>query len=159
VSRLAAAVVVGLAAAAAIPSLSTAESSGGRDVTVREKVRAVHFVRQSGATKGDRLATGDRVLTHQLLFDANDRPIGSLFTDCVNVGSAARVFGATLQCTASYRLAGGQLVATGVARLGSPRASAPLVGSGTYRGVRGEVSAGRPARGYATVDVLHVDGR
>jgi hypothetical protein len=33
---------------------------------------------------------------------------------------------------------------------------APLVGSGAYRGVRGEVTSGKPGKGY-DVDVLRLD--
>jgi hypothetical protein len=44
-----------------------------------------------------------------------------------------------------------------VIRFGAPGAAAPLAGSGAYRGVRGEVTSGKPGKGY-DVDVLHLDG-
>ena len=124
---------------------------------MHEKVRSIHFVHQTRTKTDDRLATGDRVLTRQRLFDEANKAIGTLFTDCVNVGAAARVVSATLQCTASYQLAGGELVAMGVIRFGAPGASAPLAGSGAYRGVRGEVTSGKPEKG-PDVDILHLDG-
>ena len=132
---------VAAAAVAAVPAITTAQSiGGGRDVTVREKARSILFVHQQRSTRGDHMATGDRVLTRQALFDASGKSIGTLFTDCVNLGAPAKVFAATLQCTASYRFADGQLVAAGVERLGAPGTSAPIVGgSGTYRAARGEV--------------------
>jgi hypothetical protein len=143
--------------AVAVPAITAAQSTGARDITVREKVQSITFVHQKRTTKGDHLATGDRVLTRQQLFDAGSKRVGSLYTDCVNVGRPARVFAATVQCVASYRFADGQLVATGVLRLGAPGASAPLTGSGSYRGVRGEVTSAPPAQGF-DVDVLHLDG-
>ena len=146
------------AGAVALPALASAQSSGARDTTVREKVQSIRFVHQQRSTKGDRLATGDRLLTRQHLFDDANHAIGTLFTDCVNVGAAARVFAATLQCTATYRFADGQLVLTGVLHVGTAGTSAPIVGgSGAYRGARGEVTTGKPEKGY-DIDVLHLDG-
>jgi hypothetical protein len=151
------AAVTAVAAAATVPALTAAHGQAGRGITVREKLRSVHFIHEKRATKGDRLATGDRVLTRQGLFDSHDKPMGTLFTNCTNVGRPAQVFAATLQCTASYRFADGQLVAIGVIRFGAPGGSAPLVGSGAYRGVTGEVTSAKPGKGY-DVDVLHLDG-
>src|SRR4051812_19176577 len=96
------------ATAVSVPALTSAQSSGGRDITVRDKVHAAKFVHQKRSTRGDRLAMGDRVITQQALFDESNRGVGTLLTDCVNVGRQAQVFKATLQCTSIYRFADGQ---------------------------------------------------
>jgi hypothetical protein len=146
------------AGAIALPALTSAQSTGARDITVREKVQSIRFIHQQRSMKGDRLATGDRLLTRQHLFDDANKAIGTLFTDCVNVGAPARVFAATLQCTATYRFDDGQVVLTGLLHVGAVGTSAPIAGgSGAYRGARGEVTTGKPEKGY-DVDVLHLDG-
>jgi hypothetical protein len=148
------------AGAVALPALTSAQSSGARDIAVREKVTWVRFLHQATSTRGDRMLTGDRVLTYQRLYDESAKRIGTLYTDCVNVGSAAHVYRATLLCTASYRLAEGQFATIGAIRLGGrPGASpTPVVGSGAYRGQHGEVASAPPVKGYESVDVLHIDG-
>jgi hypothetical protein len=153
------AVVVAIAAVA-IPALTSAQTDGTRDVTVREKVRAVKFVHVNPSSRGERLAMGDRVLTRQALLDENGGALGTLFTDCANVGRRAEVFKATLQCTSTYRLKDGEIVSTGVVRLGSTQGlEFPIVGgSGAYRGAHGQVTPGAPVKGYDSVDVLHLDG-
>jgi hypothetical protein len=145
------------ASAIALPALTSAQSTAARDITVREKVQSIRFIHQRRSTRGDRLATGDRLLTRQHLFDDASKAIGTLFTDCVNVGSPARVFAATLQCSATYRFGDGQVVLTGVLHVGTAGTSAPIAGgSGVYRGASGEVTTGKPHKGYDT-DVLHLD--
>lgn len=152
------ALVAAGAVAVALPNLTSAQSTGAHDITVREKVQSIRFVHQQRSTKGDRLATGDRVLTRQHLFDDANKTIGTLYTDCVNVGASARVFAATLQCTATYRFDDGQLVLTGVLPVGTVGTSAPITGgSGAYRGARGEVTTAKPEKGY-DIDILHIDG-
>jgi Allene oxide cyclase barrel like domain len=156
--RALAALALVSAGAVAVPTLTSAQSTGPRDITVREKVQSIRFVHQQRSTKGDRLAPGDRLRTRQRLFDDANRPIGALFTDCVNVGASARVFAATLQCVATYRFADGQVVLTGLLHVGAVGTSAPIAGgSGAYRGARGEVTTGKAVNGY-DVDVLHLDG-
>ncbi len=153
-----AAALAALAAGAAIPALTGAQAPGGREITVREKVRSVKFVRAKASTKGDRLATGDRVVTRQALFDTANKPIGTLFTDCANLGLAAPVFKATLQCTVTYRFRDGQVVAAGQADL-KPGARVPIIGgTGAYSLARGEVQARAPVKGYDSVDVLRLAG-
>ncbi|HEX8857370.1 MAG TPA: hypothetical protein VF752_17380 [Thermoleophilaceae bacterium] len=154
-----AAAAAALTAAIAIPTVTGAQT-GGRDVTVREKVRAAQFVHAKDSTKGERLARGDRVITSQAMFDGDNRPLGTLYTDCVNAGRAARVFNATLQCTSTYRFSDGQVVSAGVVKLGSgPRGGFPIVGgSDAYKSARGQITPGAPAKGYDGVDVLHLDG-
>jgi hypothetical protein len=153
-------VLAAAAAGAIVPALTTAQSDGGRDIAVREKVKWVRFLHHARSTRGDRMLTGDRVLTYQRLYDESDKRIGTLYTDCVNVGSAAHVYRATLLCTASYRLGQGQFATVGAIRLGGkPGASpTPIIGSGAYRGQSGEVASARPVKGYESVDVLHIDG-
>jgi len=160
-TAVAGAALAALAAAFALPALGGAQTSGARDVTVRDKVRAVKFIHHARSARGERLAMGDRVITRQALFNESDHRIGTLFTDCANVGRKAQVFNATLQCTSIYRLGGGQVVSQGVVRLGSGPASVRIAivgGTGAYRSAGGEVGAGAPVRGYDTVDVLHLDG-
>ena len=150
---MAAAVLATAATAVALPALTQAQSSE-QTITAREKVRSVTFVHQKRTTKGQRLATGDRVLTRQAIFDAAGKPSGTLFTDCANVGAPAAVFKATLQCTTTYRFANGQIVAAGVLNLGG-KPSIPIVsGTGAYRGVRGVTQTGPAAKGFDSVDVL-----
>ena len=158
---IAAAAAATIATTAALPMLSDADSSGARDITVREKVRAVSFVRAKKSTKGDQLAMGDRVITRQGLFDEQNHAVGTFFTDCVNVGHRAQVFSATLQCTSIYRFGDGQVVSSGVVRLGGDPAQIRIAivgGTGAYASGRGEVGSGDPVKGYDTVDVLHVAG-
>lgn len=155
---VAGAALTALAAGAAIPALTGAQAPGGREITVRDKVRSVQFIHARASTKGDRLATGDRVLTRQALFDTANKPIGTLFTDCANLGPRAQVFKATLQCTVTYRFGDGQVVAAGLVSF-KPGAQTPIVGgTGAYRLARGEVEAGAPVKGYESVDVLRLPG-
>jgi hypothetical protein len=158
--RAPAALALVAASAIALPALTSAQSTGARDITVREKVTWVRFLHQKTSTRGDRMLTGDRVLTYQRLYDESAKRIGALYTDCVNVGSAAHVYKATLLCTASYRLSHGQFATVGAIRLGGrPGASpTPIIGSGAYRGQHGEVASAPPVKGYESVDVLHIDG-
>ncbi len=149
----AAAVLAAATTAVALPALTQAQS-GEQTITAREKVRSATFVHQKRTTKGQRLATGDHVLTRQAIFDAAGKPRGTLFTDCANVGKAAQLFKATLLCTTTYRFGNGQIVATGVLSLGG-KPSLPIVGgTGAYRGVRGVAQAGPAVKGYDSVDVL-----
>src|SRR5215211_5570535 len=120
---VAGAALAAIAVAFALPALGGAQTSGARDLTVRDKVRAVKFVHHDRSARGDRLAMGDRVITRQAVFNESDRRIGRLFTDCVNVGRKAQVFKATLQCTSIYRFGDGQVVSQGVLRLGASPAS------------------------------------
>lgn len=155
---VAGAALTALAASAAIPALTGAQAPGGREITVRNKVRSVQFIHAKASTKGDRLATGDRVLTRQALFDTANKPIGTLFTDCANLGPRAQVFKATLQCTVTYRFRDGQVVAAGLVSF-KPGAQTPIVGgTGAYRLARGEAEAGAPVKGYDSVDVLRLAG-
>ncbi len=153
------AALAALAAGAAIPALTGAQAPGGREITVRDKVRSVEFIHAKASTKGDRLATGDRVLTRQALFDTGNKPIGTLFTDCANLGPRAQVFKATLQCTVTYRFRDGQVVVAGLVSLAKPGARTPIVGgTGAYRLARGDVGNGAPVKGYDSVDVLRLAG-
>lgn len=155
---LTAGVLAAIAAAAAIPALTGAQTPTTREIVAREKVRSVTFVKAKASTKGDCLATGDRVLTRQAIFDAANAPTGTLFTDCANVGPAAAVFQATLQCTATYRFRDGQIASAGIVKLSAGTGSRfPIVGgSGAYRSARGEVEAGVAVKGYDSVDLLHL---
>ena len=154
-----AAVLAAAVAAATVPALTTGQALAGEEIVVREKVLDLRFVHQRRSTKGDRMLMGDRVLTRQRLFDERGKAIGLLFTDCVNVGGSARVFNATLLCTASYRFARGQFATVGAIRLGAGVGGSPtpIIGSGAYRGRRGEVASAPPVKGYESADVLRLD--
>jgi hypothetical protein len=154
---LAAAALTAIAAGAAIPAITGANVSAGRTITVRDKVQQVQFIHQDASTPGEQLAFGDRVITRQGTFDSSDRAIGTLTTDCVNVGPAAEVFEATLQCTSIYSFKNGQIVAVGVVRLDNPSVRIAVTGgTGAYAKARGEVGAGKPVKGYDTVDVIRL---
>lgn len=146
-----------IAAVAVVPVLaSDAQTSNALDITVREKVRSVKIDDIKPRSRRDRLSQGDRVTTRQAMFDAGNRPIGTLYTDCVNVGATAQIFKATLQCSASYRFANGLVAAAGVARLNPGARLAITGGTGAYQGVRGEVEMAAPVKGYDSVDILHI---
>jgi hypothetical protein len=154
---LAVVLAAGAAGAVAVPALTGAQASPGREITVRDKAQAAQFVHAKASTPDEVLDMGDRVVTRQALFDERDRPVGSLATDCVNVGAKAEVFKATLQCLSTYRLKGGEIVSAGVVTLTDPAARIAIVGgTGTYAGAGGDVRAGKPVKGYDTVDVLRI---
>jgi hypothetical protein len=155
-----AAAAAALATAVAIPTLTSAQTTGARDITVRDKVRSVQFVHVKPSDRGEHLGRGDRVITSQRLFNENNDAVGTLSTDCVNVGAPAQVFKATLQCTSTYQVKDGEVVTAGVVVLSAGSATRfPIVGgSGAYRGAHGEVSPGAPVKGYDSVDALHLDG-
>jgi hypothetical protein len=146
-----------LASAAAIPALSGAQVPG-RDITVLEKVQSVRFVHVSRTAPGTRTALGDRVITRQAMFDTGRHPSGTLYTDCVAVGPPASLFKATLQCTATFRFADGQVMIEGVNRIGGTAPVAITGGSGAYEGAHGQLTSGAPLKGFDTVDVLHLEG-
>jgi hypothetical protein len=161
-SKITAVTAAALAVAAtgiAIPALSGADTSGARDITVREKVRGAQFVHAKPTKQDERLARGDRAITDQVLFDEHGKRLGGLFTDCVNVGSAAPIFKATLQCTYTYRLQDGSIVGSGALKLGDPSSAGAITGgTGAYTGASGTITAGAPVKGFDSVDVLHVAG-
>lgn len=150
--------VTAIAAAIAIPAIGGAEGTSERTITVREKVRSAQFVHHAKSTEGERLATGDSVLTRQALSDGAGASLGTLYTDCVNVGAAAPVFKATLSCTSTYVFKDGQLVSQGIVTFSNTKRLAfPVVGgSGAYRGAEGEVTPGRPVKGFDGVDIIRL---
>jgi hypothetical protein len=160
IKAISVAAVLALSAAVTIPALTSAQTVGAREIAVNEKVRAAKFVHVKPSTRGERLAQGDRVLTRQALFAEDGSAVGALFTDCANVGRAAEVFKATLQCVSTYRFKDGEVVSAGVVVLSAGGTIRfPIVGgSGAYRGARGEVTSGKPPEGYQGADVLHLDG-
>lgn len=156
--------VTGLTLAAASAAVAVAACGSGasaaknNDVTVYEKVRGVKTVDVRPRARHGQLSVGDRVLTRQLLFNSGGKRIGTLYTDCTSVGRKAPVFKATLQCTAAYRLSGGSVLASGVGGLQPGARLAITGGTGSHRSASGEVEFAKPAKGYDTVDVLHLDG-
>ncbi|MGI8622876.1 MAG: allene oxide cyclase barrel-like domain-containing protein [Solirubrobacteraceae bacterium] len=156
-SRLILAAAMAVAASAtAIPALTSAQPSG-RTITVHEKVTGLKFVHHDKATKGDKLAMGDAVVTRQSMKDDDGRALGTLFTDCTNVGAKAPVFKAKLECLMTYKFSDGEVTAAGVATLSDPNVSFPIVGgSSAYTGASGTVTPGKPGKGDDSVDVLHI---
>jgi hypothetical protein len=153
-------VVVGaIAAATAIPALTGAQTSAAQEITVRMKVRGGTEIHHGKRAKSDKLATGDAVLVRLKMFSPGGDPLGSAYTECVNVGAKASGIKATLQCVQTYNFKDGQIVTAGVARFSElENLSIPIVGgSGTYRGARGHLTAGEPVEGFDSVDVLHLD--
>lgn len=157
---IATATTAALAAAVAVPALTSADTAA-REITVRDKVRAVKIIDVAPKSKREELSQGDRVLTRQAMFDEQDRRVGTLYTDCAATGPTAPLFEGQLQCNSSWSFKDGQIVGEGVIRLGSKPGDLryPIVGgTGAYRGASGEAAAGPPVKGYDSVDVLRLDG-
>jgi len=147
-----------VAAAAVIPSLGGAQAPAPTQLTLKMKVRGAEQVRHNKKVKGDTLAPGDMVIIRLDAFGADGTKAGSAYTECTNVGKKASSGNAKLQCTQTYTLRDGQIVTAGVisfSRLSDLRI--PIVGgSGAYHGATGELGAGRPEKGFDSVDVLHL---
>lgn len=161
-ARAAAATLIlasGAAAAVAIPAMTGAQPDGERTITVRMKVVNGSTVQHRKRTGSDTLATGDGLLVRLTMHSPAGARIGSAYADCVNVGPRARAIRATLQCTQTYRFADGQIVTAGVVRFSRLEGLSVAVvgGSGAYSGARGELVSGKPAKGYASVDVLRLE--
>ena len=154
---IAAATLAAVTAAAAIPALTGAQTTGPRELTLRGKVISGAEVKHGA---GRALAPGDAVIVRLSFSDASGAPAGTAYSECTNVGPRARAERARLQCTQTYDLRDGQIVTTGVVRFSDgPGVQIPIVGgSGAYRGATGHVTAGPPVSGFDTVDVLHLDG-
>jgi hypothetical protein len=110
--------------------------------------------------RGAKLATGDSLLIRLAMFDTGGARIGSAYTDCTNVGPAARAENAVLQCTQTYRFGDGQVVTSGIVKFSAlDGLEIPIVGgSGAYRGASGHIGTGAPVEGYDSVDLLQLDG-
>jgi hypothetical protein len=148
-----------LAAGVAIPALSDASSPAATHViTLHERATVIKMLHSNPSDRGAQLRTGDRLVVRLALFTEQNTPSGTLFVACTNVGRRAKVFQASASCQATYRFAGGDIVAQGVLRPGSAGQRLAIVG-GTrgYVGVRGEVETAHPAGRY-DVDVLHLTG-
>lgn len=151
-------VVTSASAAVALPAITGARTPD-RARTITVQVKVVDIAKDDVAPKSrSKVSLGDRLITRQSLYDANRKAVGTLYTDCSGVGPTKPVFGATLQCLATYRFGDGQIVAAGTTRLtgGTPL---PVVGgSGAYAGARGSVQLTQPARGFDSADVITIDG-
>ncbi len=156
---VAAAALAATTAAVALPALGGAQT-GDREITAREKVRSVKFVHQKRTTKGERLATGDRVLTRQGIFNAGGKASGTLFTDCANVGKAAAVFKATLQCTSTYRFGDCQNFKPGQLPTGPRGSTGPRGATGETgpTGAPGSALAYAHVRADGTLDTARSKG-
>ncbi|MFL5825201.1 MAG: allene oxide cyclase barrel-like domain-containing protein [Thermoleophilaceae bacterium] len=158
VRAITAAAVAALATAVAVPALTTAQTSGTRDITVRERVQGVKMIDTSPRSRHERFSRGDRVVTEQALFSESGNRVGTLFTDCVGVGRTAQLFKATLLCSSTYRFRDGDVMTAAAVELAPGARGAIVGGTGAYKGVRGEGEAAPPVKGYDSVDVLHLEG-
>jgi hypothetical protein len=148
-----------MAAAIAVPMLSSAQAPTGQTITFQEPAARIAMDDVAPKSKSGRLfSLGDRVVTHGALFDASKKKVGTLATSCTGAGSTKPVFAATLLCTATYQVADGQIVASGFFKLDGS-GSLPIVGgSGAYAGARGTVTSGKPAKGYESADIITLAG-
>jgi hypothetical protein len=144
------------AAAVAVPALTNA-APAAQTITVHEKVTGLGFVHHAKSTKGETLAPGDSVVTSQSMKNDAGTAVGSLYTNCTDVGRKAKVFKAKLSCQTTYVFKDGEVVAAGEVTISDPAAALPIVGgSGAYTGASGVVNPGQPAKGDDSVDVLHI---
>lgn len=147
-----------LASAIAVPALTGAQAPADTTITVQEKVQTVAMDDVAPKSRKGGVSVGDRLVTRQSLFDATDKRIGTLYTDCTGVGPTKPFTGATLLCTVTFSLRDGKVVAAGVAKLDGS-ANVPIVGgTGAYAGARGSITSGRAAKGYDSADVIAIRG-
>ena len=145
-----------LSAAIAVPGLTSAQS-GPSMTTVQVKVQA--FAKDDVAPRSrSRVSLGDRLTTRQSLFDGAGKRVGTLSTDCTGTGPTRPLPSATLLCTASYSLSGGQIVAAGAFKLDGRGELAIVGGTGAYTGARGTIKSAQPGRGYDSADVITITG-
>lgn len=148
--------VAGLAVAA-VPAITSGQSSGVRTITVQEKVGRIKMDDLAPRSKGNRISQGDRLVTTQTLFSAPGKRSGTLYTDCTGVGPTKALFaGARLLCTISYGFADGQVIAAGATSLQRSSRLAIVGGTGVYEGASGSVEPTRPAKGFDSADVLRI---
>lgn len=158
---IAASTAAALSAAIAVPALTNAQSAAGTTITVQEKLQglAMDDVAPKSKSGPGSVSLGDRLTTRQALFDASKRRLGTLYTDCTGVGPTKSFDKATLLCTTTYALAGGQIVAAGHVKLDGSTGGLPIVaGTGQYAGARGTVTTGKPAKGYDSSDTITITG-
>ena len=146
-----------IAAATAIPALTGAQTTDGREITVRMKVTS--GAQAQHGRKGEVLATGDAVLVRLKMTSPAGAALGTAYSECVNVGAPAKGEQAMLQCNQTYRFRDGQITTTGVVKFSQLEGlSIPITGgSGAYRGASGHLTLGAPVRGFDSVDILHLD--
>jgi hypothetical protein len=147
---------IALAAAVAVPVLTNAQTPPATtSITFQET--APHVAIDDIAPKSkarETVGLGDRLITTGPIFDAAHKRLGSIYTDCTNVGATKPVFKATLQCTVTYQTATGQIVAAGLFKLDGTGQLPIVGGSGTYTGAHGTVTSGKPAKGFDDADII-----
>ena len=148
-------------AAAAVPALTGAQAPapGPRDVTVLMKVQAGHEVAHAKKPKG-KMSPGDQLIVRLAMFNTSGARVGSAYLSCVGVGKKAPAAVATQQCTQTYEFKDGQIVASGIVRFNQIEKLSVAIagGSGAYKGASGDITSGKPAKGYDSVDILHLEG-
>ena len=150
-----AAALVALGVGAAVPALIHAKPPATKRIVFQEPRPQVTFDDvEPKSDSGDVLSQGDRVVTSGLLYTASHKKVGTIGTHCAGVGATQPLFNAQLLCTVTYRVAGGQIVASGFYKLDGSQTMPIVGGSGKYSGAHGTLSAGKPASGFDSADVL-----
>ncbi|HEV2057817.1 MAG TPA: dirigent protein [Solirubrobacteraceae bacterium] len=156
---ISAAGVAALSAGIAVPALTTAQTPAATVITVQEKVQTVVQDDVPPKAKRHSVSAGDRLITRQSLFNADERRIGTLYTDCTSVSATATFPRLTLLCTVTYKLGHEQIVAVGTARFNDDASELPIVGgTGAYAGARGTIKMTKPMKGYDSADVITING-
>lgn len=148
-----------MSAAIAVPMLSSAQAPTGQTITFQEPAARVAIDDIAPKSKSGRLfSLGDRAVTQGALFDAGKKRVGTIATTCTGAGPTKPIFAATLLCTATYQVADGQIVASGVFKLDGSGTLPIVGGSGAYAGAHGTVTSAKPAKGYESADVITIAG-
>jgi hypothetical protein len=152
------AVAVALAAlgvGAAAPAIIQAKSPATKRIVFQETRPQITVEDvEPKSDSGDILSQGDRIVTSGPLYTKSHRQLGTIGTDCTGIGASKPLFQAQLLCTVTYRVAGGQIVASGFYKLDGSQKMPIVGGSGKYSGARGTLAAGKPAKGFDDADVL-----
>jgi hypothetical protein len=147
------------ATAVALPSTGGAQAGAPQQLTLHMNVTNGTQLHRGRPSRSERMATGDELIVRLRMAAPDGAPLGTAHTHCVNVGPKVAPPRTLLQCTQTYRFADGQIVTAGAVRFSELESLAvPVVGgSGAYRGVRGQLTAGAPVEGVDSVDVLDLD--
>lgn len=148
----------GLAAATAIvaaPALSgAAPAPPPQTVTFQEPRPTVAFDDIAPHSKNEStLSLGDRLVISGALETTGHHRLGRFGGTCTAIGAGKSFVTTPLLCQAVYRVAGGQIEATGMMTL-SKTNLVIIGGSGIYAGVHGTVTPGRKAAGFDDADKL-----
>jgi hypothetical protein len=156
---IAASAAAALAAAIAMPALTTAQAPSPTSITFQENRPQIAMDDLAPKSKsGNLVSLGDRIVTWGGLFDTSRKQLGTIGTSCTAAGPTKPILSATLLCTVSYQVADGQIVASGFFKLNGTGVLPIVGGSGAYAGARGTVTSGKPAKGFEDADVITLAG-